>query len=257
MNKNIKNLFLAFTACLIVLIMNSCGEKADLNGSITPAQGARVKFFHAVSGGSPLTVTQNSQKWTSVLTTAKYTDSVIYTGLFPAIDYATLPAGSTKFTAKLPLSLNAKDTVVAELTHNLEDGKYYVLLAADTFPSPKLFMIPDIRDDNRNSNLTYFRFANFLVKSPTTGYDIFLSRQPTQPFANIKYGEASPYIEFAPTGAVADTIFLRTPGTTTNAFVFALGATKFAANRSAIVLLRGVVGGTGTKAPSFSVITTN
>lgn len=257
MNKNIKNLFTAFAACLIVIAMNSCGEKANLDGSISPATGARVKFLHAVSGGSPLVVTQNSQKWTTVLTTAKYTDSIIYSGIYPAIDYATLPAGSTKFSAKLPLSVNAKDTVVAELTQNLEDGKYYMLLAADTFPSPKLFMIPDLRDDNRNSNLTYFRFANFLVKSPATGYDIFLSRQPAQSFGNIKYGEASPYIEFTPTGAVNDTIYLRAPGVTTNAYVFSLGASKFAANRSAIVVLRGVVGGTGTKAPTFSSITTN
>jgi hypothetical protein len=254
MKYNIKNLI--FT-CLAVIAISSCGDVANFDNTIGQAQGARVKFFHAVSGGSPLTVTTNGQKWTSVLTTAKYTDSIVYASTYPAIDYTVLPAGSTKFTAKLPLSVNAKDTVISELTTNLEDSKYYLLLAADTFPSPKLFMVPDIRDDKRNSNKTYFRFANFLVKAPTAGYDVILARQPSQPFANIKYGEASAYVEFEPTGAIADTVFLRVPGTTTNAYTFPLGATKFAANRSAIFVLRGVVGGTGTKVPTFSILTTN
>ncbi len=254
MKYNIRNLI--FT-CLAVIAISSCGDVANLDNTIGQAQGARVKFFHAASGGSPLTVTTNGQKWTSVLSTAKYTDSINYGSTYPAIDYTVLPAGSTKFTAKLPLSINAKDTIVSELTTNLEDNKYYLLLAADTFPTPKLFMVPDIRDDKKNSNKTYFRFANFLVKSPTTGYDCYTNRQPTQSFANIKYGEASSYIEYDPSGSVSDTVFLRVPGSTVNSIILPFGATKFAANRSAIVLMRGIVGGTGTKVPTFNLVVTN
>jgi hypothetical protein len=257
MTKNIKNLFFAFATCLIVILMNSCGNKATLEGTIAPAQGARVKFFHAASGGSPLTVVQNGQKWTSLLVTLKYTDSIVYAGIYPAVDYTSLPAGSTKFTAKLPASVLGKDTVVAELTQNLEDGKYYMLVAADTFPSPKLYMIPDIRDDGRNSNLAYIRFANFLVNAPTAGYDIYLTRDASKSYGNVKYGQASSYIDLPPTGAVSDTVFLRAPGATTNAYTFALGASKFLANRSFIFVLRGVVAGTGTKVPTFSIVTTN
>ena len=254
MKYNIRNLI--FT-CLAVIAISSCGDVANLDNTIGQAQGAKVKFFHAASGGSPLTVTTNGLKWTSVLSTAKYTDSINYGSTYPATDYTVLPAGSTKFTAKLPPSVLGKDTVVSELTTNLEDNKYYLLLAADTFPSPKLYMVPDIRDDKRNSNKTYFRFSNFLVKAPTTGYDVILARQPNQPIANIKYGDTSPYVEFEPTGATVDTVFLRTPGSTVNTYTFALGSSKFAANRSVVFILRGVVGGTGTKLPSFSFVITN
>ena len=203
-----------------------------------------------------MTVIQNGQKWTSVLSTAKYTDSINYGGTFPTLDYTVLPAGSTKFTAKLPLSVNAKDTIVSELTQNLEDGKYYLVMAADTFPTPKLYIIPDIRDEKRNPNKTYFRFSNFMLKTPATGYECYLGRQSTS-FASIKYGETSSYVEFEPTGAVSDTVFMRVPGTTTNALTFSFGASKFAANRAAIFIMRGVVGGTGTKAPAFTLLTTN
>ena len=256
MNKNIKNLFTAFAACLIVIAMNSCGDKANLDGSIAPATGARVKFFNAVAAGTPLIITQNGQKWTSVLSTTKYTDSIPVAGLYPQIDYAALPAGSTKFQAKLPLSVNAKDTVVSELTLNLENDKYYLLVAADSFPTPKLYVVPDTRDDSRKSDKSYFNFANFLMKSPAVGYDCYLSRQKDKPFATIKYGETSPLIEFEPTGTVADTVFLRESGKTVNAFTFAMGANKFEANRNFIVIIRGIVGGTGTKAPTVGLLRT-
>ena len=207
MNKNIKNLFTAFAACLIVIAMNSCGDKANLDGSITPATGARVKFFNGVAAGTPLIMTQNGQKWTTVLTTAKYTDSVPNGSIYPLLDYGVLPAGSTKFAAKLPLSVNPKDTVVSELTLNLENDKYYLIIAADSFPTPKLYAVPDTRDDSRKSDKTYFSFANFLMKSPTTGYECYISRQKDKPFATIKYNETSPFIEFEPSGAAPDTVF--------------------------------------------------
>lgn len=258
MNKNIKNLFLTLSTCLFVLAISSCGNQATLDGTVQPASGARVKFFNAVAAGNPLVVTQNGSKWTSVLTTAKYTDSIAVGSLFPAIDYTTLPAGSVKFTAKYPFSTLSKDTTVSELTQNLENDKYYLLLAADSFPTPKLYMIPDERNDaTRKSTKTYFRFSNFLMKAPASGYEYYINRQPTTPFATLKYAETSPYIEFEPAGTANDTVFVRTPGTTTNKYTFVFSTTKFAANRTYIVITRGVDGGTGTKAPTTTLITTN
>jgi hypothetical protein len=258
MNKNIKNLFFAFVACVSVLV-TSCGEKTTLAETVTPASGARVKFMNGVAAGNPLVVTQNGSKWSAILVAStKYTDSIIVGALYPSIDYATFPAGSVKFQAKYPLSVNPKDTVVSELTQNLENDKYYFLLAADSFPTPKLYMIQDERnDDTRKSNKTYFRFSNFLLKTPTTGFDLYLARQPTKPFATLKYSETSQYVEFEPSSTVPDTVFIRVPGTTTNRITLALGASRFAANRSAIVLFRGIDGGTGTKAPTFQIVTTN
>ena len=123
MKLKIKNITFAITTCCFALFLNACGDEATLD-LVTPATGARVKFYHGVPGGSAYTVLLNGQKWTSLLVSSKYTDSVNLGGLFPSIDYATVPAGSAKFTMRQPLSADPAGTTVAEGTFNVVDGKY-------------------------------------------------------------------------------------------------------------------------------------
>ncbi len=255
MKSKIKNLIKALATCGVALFLNACGDKATLDLA-TPATGARVKFFNSVPGGPAYTVLLNGQKWTSLLVTAKYTDSVNVGGVFPVVDYASVPAGSAKFTMRQPLSADPAGTTVAEGTFPVVDGKYYLLIAGDTLPSPKLYLVPDERYVFKDATQTSLRFINFLVNTPTTGYEFYLKRNAS-PFATLKYGESSTYAEFLPTGTLTDTVFTRVPGSATIIHSFPLGTSKLTANRTYNFLLRGVVGGTLTKAPTLSFFTSN
>lgn len=255
MKLKIKNLITALAAIGVILFLNACGDEATLDLA-TPATGARVKFYHGVPAGPAYTVLLNGGKWSSLLVTAKYTDSLVLGGLFPATDYAAVPAGAAKFTIRQPLSLDASGTTVAENTFNVEDGKYYMVVAGDTLPTPKLYLVPDDRYTFKDVTQTGLRFINFLAKTPATGYEFYLKRSAT-PFATLKYGESSAYAEFLPTGTLTDTVVTRVPGSATIVNSFPLGTSKLAANRTYSFLLRGVLGGTSTKAPTLTFFTTN
>lgn len=256
MKLKIKSLITAIAACFVLLLVDACGAKADLD-NIAPATGARVKFFHSVVGGPAYTVLLNDQKWNALLVTAKYTDSINLGGIFPSIDYATIPAGSAKFTIRQPLSADATGAKVAEGTFTLEDNKYYMLVAGDTLPTPKMYLVPDDRYILKDIAQTSLRFVNFLVGTPASGYEFYLKRNAT-PFATLKYGESAPYAEFIPTGTLTDTVVTRLPGSSAIVHSFALGTSKLSANRTTTFIMRGVLGATvAPKAPVLTFFSTN
>lgn len=255
MKLKIKNLIKALTACGVMLFLNACGDEATLDLA-TPATGARIKFYHGVPAGPAYTVLLNGQKWTSLLVTAKYTDSITLGGVYPAVDYASVPAGSAKFTMRQPLSVDPTGATVAEGTFTVADGKYYMVVAGDTLPSPKLYLVPDDRYTFKDATQTSLRFINFLANTPASGYEFYLKRNPS-PFATLKYGESNAYAEFLPTGSLTDTVVTRIPGSATIIHSFPLGTSKLTANRTYNFLLRGVLGGTSTKAPTLSFFTSN
>ena len=258
MKLKIKSLITAVAACFVLLLVDACGAKADLD-TITPATGARVKFYHSVAGGPAYTVLLNDQKWNALLVTAnaKYTDSINLGGIFPSVDYATIPAGSAKFTIRQPFSADATGAKVAEGTFTLEDNKYYMLVAGDTLPTPKLYLVPDERYILKDITQSGLRFINFLVGTPATGLEFYLKRNAT-PFATLKYGESAPYAEYLPTGTLTDTVVTRVPGSSTIIHTIALGTTKLTSNRTYAFLFRGINGATvAPKAPVLSIFTTN
>lgn len=257
MKLKFKKILTAFAVFGTFALLNSCGEEAVLT-TAEPMSGARVKFINAVSGGTAYTVSVNDKKWTAALVTAKYTDSIVLGSVFPTTDYTVVPAGSAKFSMRQPLSLNAAGTEVATGNFALEDNKYYLLVAADTLPAPKLYLVPDARFWPKDDSTTALRFINFLVGTPTAGYEFYLKRNAT-PFATLKYGESSNYAEFLPTSATGvDTVVTRVPGSSTIVHSFPLGATnKLTAYRTYAFLARGSVGGTTTKAPSLTWFVSN
>lgn len=256
MKLKFKKILTAFAVFGTLALLNSCGDEAVLT-TAEPTLGARVKFVNAVSGGTAYSVLLNDKKWTAALVTAKYTDSIVLGSVFPALDYTVVPAGSAKFTMRQPLSVDATGATVATANFTLEDNKYYLLVAADTLPTPKLYLVPDVRFWPKDDSTTALRFINFLVGTPTTGYEFYLKRSAT-PFATLKYGESSNYAEFLPTGTAIDTVVTRVPGSSTIVHSFPLGATnKLTAYRTYAFLARGSVGGTTTKAPSLTWFASN
>jgi hypothetical protein len=229
-----------------VITINSCGEKATID-SVTPAEGARVKFLHAVQGGPPVVVFANGKKWSARLNTiANGPDSLVYGDIYPSADYSVFAPGEANFELKTPASATPAAVSVLTGKASLENGKYYTVIAADTALKPRLVTIQDDRSAIKNSIKTYLRFVNLVAGAPT--YDIIYRRNgASTTMATLKYGDASSVVEFDPypTGiTVNDSIYIRAQGTTANIAFFSLG-TGLTANRLRTYIIRGKVGTIG------------
>ena len=125
MKISIKNLLSAAAIGSIVLfVASACGDKATFD-AVTAADGARVKFLHAVQGGTPVVVFANNKKWSARLNSVAYgPDSLVYGDVYPSIDYSVFTAGETTFDIK---TTAAAAVVSSKVT--LESGKYYTLIA--------------------------------------------------------------------------------------------------------------------------------
>jgi hypothetical protein len=269
MKVNIKNFIVALVACC-ALIGTACGDKATFdNASISP-DGARVKFIHGISNqatgatalSQPIVVFANDSKWSAVLNSiANGPDSIAYGSGFPLNDYAVLPGGAVNFKLKLPKSANPDTTILAG-SLNLSAGKYYTVVAADTFPTAKFLSFEDDRSVNKNLLKSYYRIINTISGTPTDGFDMYVKRQSaTGAIATLKFAEASPYFEIDPNAStVNDSLIIRPKGLTTNYAAFSLGTTTFTANRIRNIVLRGnaAVGGTrGVRTPTYTLYATN
>ncbi len=268
MKINIKNFIVAMAACCAV-IWTACGDKAPYDTATLAPDGARIKFLHAVSNqptgvaaaSQPFVVFANDNKWTAVLNSVAYgPDSIAYGGTFPTTDYSVFPAGSINFKVKLPRSLNPDTTVLAAAL-DLKAGKYYTVMAADTFPTAKLIAIEDDRTANKNQLKSYYRVVNAVSGSPATGYDVYMRRQSaSSPIATLKFGEVSPFFEIDPnTSSISDTMFIRPQGTATNFLAINYSTTTFTANRIRTIVLRGnaAVGTRGVRAGNVTTIVNN
>jgi hypothetical protein len=269
MKINIKNFIVALATCCAV-IWSACGDKAPYDTATLAPDGARVKFMHAITNqptgvaalSQPFVLFANENKWSGILNSvANGPDSIAYGSLFPVTDYSFFPAGSVNIKVKLPRSLNP-DTTVLGAALDLKAGKYYSVLAMDTFPTAKLVAFEDDRTANKNQLKSYYRIINAVAGAPATGYEFYMRRQTTAgAFATVKTGEASPYLEIDPNlTSLNDTLFIRTPGSTTNVAFLNLSTTSFTANRIRNIVLRGnvAVGGTrGSRALAATIYLAN
>ena len=251
MKFNIKNWGIAVIVLVSLVFFNACGDSAVLgDGNLGPADGARVKFIHAVPGGAPgVIVYANGKKFTAVNNAVAYgSDSIAYGGVFPSTDFALVTPGTVKFTAKLSLRDNPRDTTIASSDLNLENGKYYLLVAGDTLPTPKFTLVPEFRGVIKNDKKMYLRVVNTIAATPATGYDIYVRRAgvPTL-VATVKGGEFTDFGEYDALTSGSDSLYVRGAGATTNVALF--GITGLGANRSYTFVLRGIgVNSTGTRA---------
>jgi hypothetical protein len=268
MKINIKNIIVALVACSAV-VWTACGDKATFDNAAISPDGARVKFLHAISNqptgtaalSQPFVVFANDAKWTAALNTiANGPDSIAYGGTFPPVDYTVIPGGSTNFKVKLPRSLNP-DTTVLAASLDLKAGKYYTLIAADTFPTAKFIALEDDRSVNKSLLKSYYRVVNAVSGSPAAGFEVHMRRQSaTGAIATLKFGEASPFFEIDPnTGSVNDTMFIRPQGSATNFTFLNFSTTTFTANRIRTIVIRGnaAVGTRGVRTPAVTTIINN
>jgi hypothetical protein len=236
------------TLVIAALIVNSCSEKSTID-SVAPADGARVKFLHAVQGGTPVVVFANGKKFSARLNTvANGPDSLVYGDTYPSIDYAVVPAGEATFDIKSPASATPSAATLLSGKASLENGKYYTVIAADTAAKPRFTVITDDRSAIKSDAKSYLRFVNILAGTPPAGYDFVYKRNGVSTtLASLKYGEAGSVVEFAPYPSgitVNDSLFIRAPGSEVNVSSFSIG-TGLTANRLRTLIYRGKVGTAG------------
>ncbi len=257
MKFNIKTFSIASIALVCLAFFYACGTEATLD-IISPSDGARVKFIHAIPGGaSALVIYANGKKFTAVNNTVAYgSDSITYGNVFPASDFATLTPGAVKFLAKVPLSVNPRDTTLASSDVTLESGKYYLLVAGDTLPTPKFTLVPELRGVIKNDKKMYLRVVNTISATPA-GVEVYARRAGVSTLiSTLKDGQVTDFVEYDPLPSGNDSLYVKIAGATTNLAALSLGA--LGANRNYTAVLRGVgVNSTGTRVISSTTYRSN
>ncbi len=223
---NFKNIFYSLPFTMVALIFASCGDKAVLDNTLAPAgDGARIRFHNAVPGGPAVVLYNGDTKVSASLTTVTYgPDSVASGGLFPALDYAVVPAGTVKYSIRPPSS----STITLQSDLNLTNGSYYSLIAYDTVGAQKFLLVNDDRTAVKDTSKAYVKIVNVVNGAPA-GYDFYFKRQgiAANLVATVKGFDASSYIEIAPyplTNTANDSLYVRPAGGTANVFSLSLGA---------------------------------
>jgi hypothetical protein len=233
------------------------GEQSDQLVIVKPAEGARVKFIHAVADGPGVGILVNNRQFSGVLTTPPTTPAALtYASAFPISDYATLDAGTAKIEVVIPASATTPQTPVISGNVPIEANKYYSIFAIGSVASANLEAL--VTEDNivpTDTSKAYIRFVNTVVNA-TGGYDLGLGTNFPAALANVRYKQISNFVAIdpAPIGAVATAIVVRANGTTAN-----LAPTTFTLipikRRFYTVFVRGRVGGTGAQAITATLYT--
>ncbi|AYQ32236.1 DUF4397 domain-containing protein [Runella sp. SP2] len=233
------------------------GESSDQLTIVTPAAGARVKFHHMVSDGPGVSILVNDRQFSGVLTVAPASPGVItYGNIYPAVDYATIDAGSAKVEVVVPASGSNQQVSLLTGTVPLEANKYYSVFAVGSAATATLEpLVVEDKLTPADTSKAYIRVVNTIVNA-TTGYDVGYNGTYAPAMTNVGYKKASDFVAITPvaTGGAALPVQVRLNGTTTNLApaTFTLSPIK---GRFYTIILRGRVGGTGTQALTIGAIT--
>ncbi len=161
--------YFLLTGFLTTLLLGSCGEESSFLTQVLPAEGARVKFVHAAPDAPGVAIFVNEKKVSGTLTVAPTTPGTIaYGGIFPASDYAVLPAGSAKVKITTP---TVGDATLLSGDVNLEAGKYYTVIATGLAPTYRPYIVEDNLPEI-SGNKVFFRVINLIPNSSDLEVDI-------------------------------------------------------------------------------------
>lgn len=245
------------SSALTVLLFACIGEQSNQLSIIKPAQGARVKFIHAVADGPGVGILVNNRQFSGVLTTPPAAPAVLnYPSAFPVSDYATLDAGTAKIDVVIPASTTTAQTTVISGNVPIEANKYYSIFAIGSVAEANLEAL--VTEDNIvpvDTSKAYIRFVNTVVNA-TGGYDLGIGTNFPATLTNLRYKQISSFVAIdpAPIGAVPTPVIVRANGTTINLApaTFTLNPIK---RRFYTVFVRGRVGGTGTQVVTATLYT--
>ena len=239
---------------VVVLLLGACGgETNNPYKDISPAQGARVKFYHAAPDAPAIDIYVNDQRLSGINTIPPATaGSLAYFNSYPLQDYASIAPGTAKTKVVAPVSAtNPTETTVLTADIPVEDGKYYSVFAYGAGAKPEAILWADNLMATDKSK-AYIRFLNLITGTPVGGYDLAINGVVVYKNIDYKAGSAN-FIALEPIafGATAIAIQLRAAGTAT---VVSATTLQPYAGRFYTFIGRGLVSEkTGAKIPTLSV----
>ena len=253
-----KKIFFLFIA-LCCLVLYSCGDKANFEQNVIPADGARLKFYHLAPDAPGVNIFANDVKISGVNTVSPFPPAtqttpnlLTYGGTFPVQDYAALAAGSIKLRVTVPATATTSELTAVATEVPFDNGKFYSIYAYGTSPTYNALVLTDdftVTDPKK----AYVRFVNLVNPTATAtspSYDFTVNGTTITAGVGFAAKNAG-YTAIDPIayGATKVSVTAKT-GTTTVA-----GGSSFSlqpyAGRFYTVILSGIIGGTGAKAPTL------
>jgi len=266
-----KKLIYILTAC--VALLTSCAKESDYQSlenteyeKLSPADTkyTYLKVLNLTPGSPVVNYYVDGVKFSSALSSSGVENAGYgYNGLYPDFGYAAVAPGSHKLTAKvIPTATADKNLEVLNTTVSPEAGKYYTIYTTGQYSATnKVLGTPFVLEDVRpalDTSKIFIRFVNLCNGLPSI--DIVKGAAATDPkiITNIGYGQASPWVAIPNVGnGTAPTIPLWYLLSATGAPIFTtVSNSTLTKGRAYTIYARGVIGATGTTAPTFTYYTT-
>ena len=242
----------AFAFLATAGLFGCIGESSDQLTIVSPAQGARIKFIHAVADGPGVSILVNNRQFSGVLTAPPAAPAAItYASAYPINDYATLDAGSAKIDVVVPATATTPQVTVISGNVPVEANKNYSVFAIGSVTGANLeALVVEDKIVPADTSKAYIRFVNTVVNG-TVGYDLGIGSNFPAALSNVRYKQVTDFVAIDPTpiGGTASIVFARLTGSTINLAptTLVLSSVK---GRFYTYYIRGRVGGTGAQAIS-------
>jgi hypothetical protein len=245
-----KKIFQIFLTATSLSILLACGDKADIEQSIVPASGAKVKFYHLAPDAPGIEIYVNDKKLSGVLTVPPAAANLVtYGGTFPVQDYAAITGGSTKVKVIAPATANTPEIQALSAELPFDANKFYSLYAYGTSPAYGALVLNDdfTAPDAKKAYIRFINLVNPTATATSPTYDLVVNGNTV--FSNVGYkGSNAAFtaidaIPFASTALVVQAKVGTTLTTLTN------GIRPYA-GRFYTIIISGIVGGTAAKAPT-------
>jgi Domain of unknown function (DUF4397) len=251
----LKTIYKSFANISLSVLMFACGNEHSVLQNISPATGAKIRFVHAAVDVTNVEIAVNDKKFAGVITIPPATAGTIaYGGGYPALsstnaEYALTPAGSTKVDVTVAATATVPAAPLFSGTVNVEDEKFYSVYAIGQAPTVTPLVINDVLPASSGNNF-FIRLINVSPNAATA--ELSLSGNVIIKDVPFKGGEAFiaiPIPDYTTgTRFAAYSVKISDGKGGSSTFTSATNITNIFPGRVITVFVRGLVGGTGTKA---------
>lgn len=251
----IKIIYKSLASLSFMALMFACGNEHDVLQNINPATGARVKFIHAAVDVTNVEISVNDKKFAGVITIPPAAAGTIaYGGGYPVLsstnaEYALTPAGATKVDVTVAATATVPASPLFSGSVNVENDKMYSIFAVGQAPMVTPLIINDVIPTPSGNNY-FIRLINVSPNAKTA--ELLVGGVSIIKDVAYKGGEAFvpvPLLNYT-TGTVFTPYSVRITDDkgATSTFTSATNITNIYPGRVLTVFVRGLVGGTTTRA---------
>jgi len=178
--------------------------------------------------------------------------ALAYGSLFPSVAYySVIDAGNNDVLIKDTLITTTQKPI--SFTAPFDEGENYTIFTYDTVNNTKYLVIKD-NIQQPTDTTSRLRFANLIYsRTAVPNVDIYSIKRKENIFTNVPVASVTDFIPFS--SGIADTLYVRSTGTTTN--LTQLNGINAIQKRSYTIVFRGIYGTTtGTLARTLINFTT-